>query len=58
MKLKNVELQFTYDNTVVKAIVNEEGNWQQWGATTQELGENIDLIEQIAEKIIEKMDLI
>ena len=60
MKITNIELQFTCkldpDNensqeVIINASIDENGQWQQWGAPNKELAENVDLIERIAEQI-------
>lgn len=52
MQLQDVELKFTYSHptgkeVIIKGNINDNGYWQQWGASKEELGENIELIEEI-----------
>ena len=58
MQLQGVEMEFTYTHpsgkeTVIKASINDEGWWEQWGAPREELSENVSLIEQITEQVSE-----
>ncbi|KKK51303.1 hypothetical protein LCGC14_3116320, partial [marine sediment metagenome] len=46
MQLQDVELKFTYSHptgkeVIIKGNINDNGYWQQWGASKEELGENI-----------------
>lgn len=57
MNLKSIDLVFTYvdekenERTIKADIVN--GNWNQWGASTDELSENVGVMEAITEAALE-----
>lgn len=54
-KLESVDLTFSFnDGTTIKASINvEEGYWHQWGASTRELGDNVDRLYAIQDAVRE-----
>jgi len=59
MQLDSVELEFHYnkpsgEEVVIKATIDETGNWKQWGVhktSRSELADNVSLIEEITEVV-------
>jgi len=53
MQLQDVDIVFNYslpsgETVSIKSSINNEGMWQQWGAEKERLGENVNLIKEIA----------
>ena len=57
-KLISVELTFTRERRngeteTIRADLGPEDGWNQWGAPTQILGENVDALEAVQEALSE-----
>lgn len=39
--------------TSTEFVINDDGGWQQWGGTTEELGNNVDFLEGLAALVME-----
>jgi len=57
MKLENIDLSFHYsdkegNDRVIDATIDLEYGWQQWGQSRKILGENVHLLEEMAEVVM------
>lgn len=60
MQLNNVDLVFTYskpngEEVKINTRIDEHGNWEQWGGTKSELGDNVSLIEEIKDVVAQHL---